>query len=175
MIKFSAVTALTLMIAAAGVTAATAQEMKQDMNEVRVKDIVISQPWSRATPPGAQIGAGYLVITNKGSTPDRFVGGTTPAAGKIEIHEMTTKDGVMTMRPVSGGVTIEPGKSVTLAPGGYHLMFTGLKAPLKQGSKLNATLEFEKAGKVDVTFDVQAIGAQSPSAMPMPGHSDHKM
>ena len=79
---------------------------------------------------------------------------------------MAMKDGVATMRPVSGGLLIEPGKSVALAPGGYHIMFTDLKKPLKQGDKFAATLEFEKAGKVDVTFDVQAVGAQSP----MPGH-----
>jgi len=169
MTRLSAMTAYSLLIAIACIGRAPAQEMK----EIKVQDIVITQPWSRATPPGAQIGAGYLVITNKGTAPDRFVGGSTPAAGKIEVHEMTMKDGVMTMRPVSGGLVIDPGKSVTLAPGGYHLMFTDLKAPLKQGDKLKATLEFEKAGKVDVTFEVQSIGAQSP--MPMPGHSDHKM
>jgi copper(I)-binding protein len=84
---------------------------------------------------------------------------------------MAMKDNVMTMRPMSGGLPIEPGKSVTLAPGSYHLMFENLKSPLKQGNKVKATLEFEKAGKVDVTFDVQAVGAQGP----MPSHPDHDM
>jgi periplasmic copper chaperone A len=138
---------------------------------VKVGDLQIDHPWSRATPAGTKVGAGYLVITNNGTSPDRLIGGSSPTAGKIEIHEMAMKDNVMTMRPVTGGLPIEPGKSVTLAPGGYHLMFVNLKSSLKQGSKLKATLEFEKAGKVDVTFDVQAIGAQGPS----PSHSDHYM
>jgi copper(I)-binding protein len=138
---------------------------------VKVGDLQIDHPWSRATPAGAKVAAGYLVITNTGGAADRLIGGTSSAAGKIEIHEMAMKDNVMTMRPMSGGLPIEPGKSVTLAPGSYHLMFENLKSPLKQGNKLKATLEFEKAGKVDVTFDVQAVGAQGP----MPSHPDHDM
>jgi copper(I)-binding protein len=146
---------------------------------VKVGDLQVDHPWSRATPAGTKIGAGYLVITNNGTSPDRLTGGSSPAAGKIEIHEMAMKNNVMTMRQVTGGLPIEPGKSVTLAPGGYHLMFVNLKSPLKQGSKIKATLEFEKAGKVDVTFDIQGIGAQSPTSGPsdheMPGQSNHKM
>jgi periplasmic copper chaperone A len=138
---------------------------------VKVGDLQIDQPWSRATPAGAKVAAGYLVITNTGSSPDRLTGGSSPAAGKVEIHEMAMKDNVMTMRPMTGGLPIEPGKSVTLAPGGYHLMFQNLKSPFKQGSKVKAALQFERAGKVDVTFDVQAVGAQGP----MPGQSDHDM
>jgi periplasmic copper chaperone A len=153
-----------VLIAAVCIGSATAQELK-------VGDLEINQPWSRATPGGAKVGAGYLTITNKGSAPDRFIGGSTPAAGKLEIHEMTMKDGVMTMRRINDGLAIEPGKTVTFAPGGYHIMFVDLKAPLKQGAKLAATLEFEKAGKFDVTFDVQAVGAKSP----VPAHSDHRM
>jgi periplasmic copper chaperone A len=164
MIKVSrAIVAIFLAAAACG-GSASAQDIKAG-------DLQIDHPWSRATPAGAKIGAGYLIIANKGATADRLIGGSTPAAGRVEIHEMAMKGNVMTMRPLSGGLTIEPGKSVTFAPGGYHLMFVDLKSPLKQGSKLTATLEFVKAGKVDVTFDVQAVGAQSP----MPERSEHKM
>jgi len=153
-----------LWLAAAGVGSMQAQETK-------VGDLVIDHPWSRATPKGAKVGAGYLVIKNTGSSPDRLVGGSTAAAGKVEIHAMAMKDNVATMRPVAGGVPIEPGKSVTLAPGGYHLMFVDVKSPLNQGDKLKATLEFEKAGKVEVAFEVQAVGAPSP----MSDHPGHKM
>jgi periplasmic copper chaperone A len=139
--------------------------------EIKAGDLQIEHPWSRATPGGAQVAAGYLVITNKGSAPDRLIGGTSPVAGKVEVHEMAMKDKVMTMRRVPGGLPIGAGKSVTLAPGGYHIMFEDLKAPLKEGTKFAATLEFEKAGKVDVTFDVQGVGAQAP----MPGGSGHDM
>jgi periplasmic copper chaperone A len=132
--------------------------------EVKAGDLVISQAWSRATPGGAKIGGGYLTIENKGSTPDRLVGGSADVADKVQVHEMTMKDGVMTMRPLEKGVTIEPGKTVKLAPGGSHLMLFDLKSPLKQGDKLPITLEFEKAGKVKLSLAVEGIGAQGPAA-----------
>ena len=131
--------------------------------EVKAGDLVITRAWSRATPNGAKIGSGYFTIENKGTTPDRLVGVSAEIAAKVEVHEMAMKDGVMTMRPLQAGLTIDPGKTVKLAPGGYHLMMFDLKSPLKQGDALPLTLEFEKAGKVKVTLDVQGIGAQGPA------------
>src|SRR5450432_3942363 len=131
--------------------------------EFQLGDLVISQAWSRATPGGAKIGAGYLTIENNGSVADRLMGGSGDVAAKIEVHEMAMNNGVMTMRPLDKGLAIEPGKTVKLAPGGYHLMLTDLKSPLQQGDKLPGTLEFEKAGKVKLTFDVQGIAAQAPA------------
>src|SRR3954468_8009637 len=131
--------------------------------DVKAGDLVISQAWSRATPGGAKIAGGYLTIENKGTAPDKLIGGSGDIAGKVEVHEMATKNGVMTMRPLEKGLTIEPGKTVKLAPGGYHLMMFDLKGPLKQGDKVPVTLEFEKAGKVTVSLDVQGVGAQAPA------------
>ena len=133
--------------------------------EVKAGDLVITQAWSRATPNGAKIGTGYFTIENKGAAPDRLVGVSADIAGKAEVHEMAINNGVMTMRPLENGLTIDPGKTVKLAPGGYHLMLFDLKSPLKQGDKLPITLEFEKAGKVQLTLDVQGIGAQGPGAV----------
>jgi copper(I)-binding protein len=132
--------------------------------EVKAGDLVVTQAWSRATPNGAKIGGGYLTIENEGSAADRLIGGSAEVAGKVEVHEMAMKNGVMTMRPLDTGLTIEPGKTVKLAPGGYHLMLFDLKSPLKQGDKIPLTLEFEKAGKVGVSLEVQGIGAQGPAA-----------
>jgi hypothetical protein len=126
-------------------------------------DLLISQPWTRATPGGAKIGGGYLTIENKGGAPDRLVAASGDFAGRVEIHEMAIKDGVMTMRQLDQGLVIEPGKTVKLAPGGYHLMLIDLKTPLKQGDRLPVTLEFEKAGKVTLSFDVQGVGAAGPA------------
>jgi periplasmic copper chaperone A len=156
--------AAAVLLSVAGFGGAAAQEFKAG-------DLSVDRPWSRATPAGAKVAAGYMVINNKGASPDRLVGISSSLAGRVEVHEMAMKDGVMTMRPVSGGLIVEPGKSVTLAPGGYHLMFMELKGPLKQGDKVPATLDFEKAGKVNVTFDVQSVGAQGPA----PGHGGHRM
>ena len=148
--------------------------------DVKAGDLVITQPWSRATPGGAKTGAGYLTIENKGSAPDRLVAVSGDVAGRIEVHEMAVNNGVMTMRPLEKGLVIEPGKTVALSPGGYHLMLMELKSPLKQGDKLPVTLEFEKAGKVAVTLVVQAIGAKGPggeggSMMKQHDHSGMKM
>src|SRR5581483_7119386 len=82
--------------------------------DVKAGDLVISQAWTRATPGGAKTGGGFLTIENKGSAPDKLIGASADAAGKIEVHEMTMNGGVMKMRPVEGGLTIDPGKTVKL-------------------------------------------------------------
>ena len=144
--------------------------------EVKAGDLVITQAWSRATPGGAKIAGGYLTIENKGAAPDRLIGGAGDVTARIEVHEMTMNNGVMTMRHLDKGLAIEPGKTVKLAPGGYHLMLTDLKGPLKQGDKVPVTLEFEKAGKVKLSLDVQGVGAQAPGgADRSDGHDMKKM
>jgi periplasmic copper chaperone A len=139
--------------------------------QVKAGELVIEDAWSRATPAGANVGAGYLVIKNSGTVADRLVGGTTDAARALEFHKMTVKDGMMTMEQIADGLLIEPGKSIIFTPGGYHVMFVDLYAPLKQGDKLQATLQFEKAGKVEVTFRVQSVGARGLTA----SHGSHTM
>jgi copper(I)-binding protein len=153
--------ASTLAYAALLSTVLTAPVQAQ---EAKTHDLVITQPWSRATPGGAKVAGGYLTIENKGCVPDRLLSGSTDVAKKIEIHEMTMNKGVMTMRPIDGGLAIEPGKTVKLAPGGDHLMFLELNSPFRQDERVAATLKFEKAGEVKVLFDVQGVGAQGPSA-----------
>ena len=142
--------------------------------EVKAGDLVITQAWSRATPGGAKIAGGYLTIENKGAAADRLMGGAMDVAARVEIHEMSMKDGVMTMRQLDKGLAIEPGKTVKFAPGGYHLMLMDLKSPLKQGDKVAVTLEFEKAGKVKLAFDVQDVGAQGPGGAGHSGGHDMK-
>jgi len=126
--------------------------------------IEIEQPWARATPKGATIGAGYMKITNTGSEPDRLVGGSASFAGRLEVHSMTMEQGVMKMREVKDGLEIKPGETVELKPGGYHMMFVGLKQPLKQGEDLTVTLKFAKAGTVEVKYPVEPVGAGGPAA-----------
>ena len=129
----------------------------------KVGTIEIEQPWARATPKGATIGAGYMKITNTGTEPDRLVGGSVSFAQHFELHSMTMEQGVMKMREVKDGLEIKPGETVELKPGGYHVMFVGLKQPLKQGADLTVTLNFAKAGTVDVKYPVEAIGAGEPA------------
>jgi hypothetical protein len=122
----------------------------------------IAHPWARATPKGAQVGGGYLSITNTGAAPDRLIGGATEVSKGFEIHEMSMDKGVMKMRLLPNGLEIKPGETVTLKPSGEHIMFTGLKAPLTKGEHVDATLKFEKAGEVKVFFLVGGIGQMSP-------------
>jgi periplasmic copper chaperone A len=125
--------------------------------------LTIEQPWSRATPGGARIGGGYLRITNAGTQSDRLIGGSIPGASRVEVHQMSIDGDIMRMKPVEGGLEIKPGATVELKPGSQHLMFMDLKAPLKEGERLKGTLVFEKAGKVEVDYDVRPIGGQGPA------------
>jgi hypothetical protein len=129
--------------------------------DVTAGSLKIFAPWARATPKGASVGGGYMTITNSGTAPDRLIGGSADVAGSFEVHEMKMDGGVMKMRPVANGIEIKPGQTVTLEPSGYHVMLVGLKQQLKQGEHFKATLEFAKAGKVDVDFTVEGLGAKS--------------
>jgi hypothetical protein len=143
--------------------------MPAQAEDVTVGGLKISAPWARATPKGASVGGGYMTITNTGTVPDRLIGGSTDIARGFEVHEMTMDGGVMKMRAVAGGIEIKPGQTVTLDPSGYHVMLVGLKEQLKQGGHFKATLQFAKAGKVDVDFTIEGIGATTGG-----GH-DHMM
>jgi periplasmic copper chaperone A len=135
--------------------------------------VKITDPWARATPKGASVGAGYMKITNSGATPDRLISGSTDAASRFELHQMTTENGVMKMRPLKEGLEIKPGETVEFKPNSFHVMLVGLKRPLTMGDHIKAALVFEKAGSVNVEYDVLAIGAGSDHDMPgmtMPGH-----
>lgn len=130
----------------------------------KVGEIEIADPWARATPKGASVGGAYMAITNHGTEADRLAGASTPAADRAEVHQMLMDKGVMSMRPVQGGLEIKPGETVTLNPQSFHLMLFGLKRPLAQGEHVQVTLDFAKAGKVDLEYVVESIGAQGPSA-----------
>jgi copper(I)-binding protein len=131
--------------------------------EFKAGDIVIEKPWARATPKGAEVGSGYVTIENKGAAPDRFTGGTTDFA-TVEIHQMSSENGVSQMRELKDGLSIPAHGSVGFSPGGYHLMFTHLTHPLTKGESVKATLNFEHAGAIEVEFGVTGIGAAAPGA-----------
>jgi copper(I)-binding protein len=125
----------------------------------------IRQPWSRATPKGSTVAAGFFTIVNRGAQPDRLVGGMAAASGRFELHEMSMKEGVMQMRPLPHGIEIKPGETLEFRPGSLHVMFIGLKQPLAAGDRVKGTLVFEKAGSVAIEYEVHALGAS-----PRPAH-----
>jgi periplasmic copper chaperone A len=125
----------------------------------QTSDVQITDAWARATPGGAQSAAAYVTVESTGG--DKLTGVSTPAAQKADIHSMTMNNGVMTMRQVDG-IDLPPGQKVTLKPGGYHIMMTGLAKPLEVGQSFPMTLNFAKAGAQQVTVTVEKIGAMAP-------------
>jgi copper(I)-binding protein len=136
---------------------------------VHLGALLIEDPWTRATPPGAPTAAAYVTITNNGSEPDRLIGATAGIADEVDLHEMTMQGDVMQMRPVPGGIDIAPGEKVSLMPGGYHLMLIGLGGTIGFGDDVPITLEFERAGTVSLMFHATVAGGGSPYSMGMGG------
>ena len=161
-----------LLAAALAASLSTARAQTSEGPIVRAGDLSIAKAWTRQSPPGATVGGGYLSITNTGTEPDRLVGVAAPFAPRVEIHEMAVADGVMRMSELEDGLLIPPGRTVDLAPGGYHIMFMDVTAPPAEGDTVRIVLRFERAGEVTVAMPVAAVGAP---AMPGAAHGgmDH--
>ncbi len=155
---------LATIVVLAGTAAICTWALPARAGDYDVGSIHISQPWSQPTPKGATAGVGYVTLTNKGTVPDKVSCVSDDASAQCQIHSMTMDGGVMKMRPVEGGLEIKPGESVTLKPGGNHIMFVSLKHPLEQGETVKVTLKFEHAGTIDVDYPVLAMGARPAGA-----------
>lgn len=123
--------------------------------------LAISHPWSRPTPPGTPVGVGYMTISNQGDTPVTLVSGQTPVAARVSIHETTTQDGLMKMRPLKDGLTVPAGETVTLKPHSYHLMLEQLEEPLREGDEVPLTLNFEELEPLEVRLYVEQRDTES--------------
>ena len=121
--------------------------------------IEISDAWSRATPPGAKVAAGYLTMRNKSAAADRLVGASSPAAARVETHVSEKQGEVMRMREVKGYEVPAKG-SFELKPGGAHLMLVDVRRPFKEGDKIPLVLRFQNAGEVKTELEVKGLGAQ---------------
>jgi copper(I)-binding protein len=128
-------------------------------HETKIGDIVITHPWSRQSPMAADVGAGFMVIQNNGQQDDRLVSATATISDNVQLHDMKMVDDVMKMVELAGGIPIPAGAKVELKPGSLHVMFMELKTPVKEGETFAGTLTFEKAGTVDVAFEVAAPNA----------------
>ncbi|MAU95475.1 MULTISPECIES: copper chaperone PCu(A)C [Aurantimonadaceae] len=147
--------AFAISVALTGVTAA---------HEFKTGDLVIDHPWSRTTPSGARTGAGYVTVTNNGTETDRLVGGSAEISEGFELHTSVIVDSVAKMRPLTNGLTIPAGATVTLEPGGTHAMLTGIKEPIQKGKPFAGTLVFERAGEVPIEFMVEGFGVRPEAA-----------
>ena len=126
----------------------------------REAGVRIVEPWTRATPPGAGVGAGYMTIANGTATPVRLLGGETEVAEKVEVHAMSMDGGVMRMRPLAEGLDVPAGGEVALKPSGMHLMLIGLKRPLVEGETVAMTLLFDGGARVETELPVEGIGGR---------------
>jgi copper(I)-binding protein len=126
-------------------------------------ELTIDNAFARATIGAGKNGTAYMTIQNDGAAPDRLLGATSEAAAKTMIHESRMVDGVMTMRHLDA-ITIAPGETVRLAPGGRHLMLMGLKAPLREGESLSVTLRFERSSDIAITLPIASFSANAPPA-----------
>lgn len=118
----------------------------------------IDHPVIRVASPASKTGAGFMTISNRGGVADRLLSVTTDASGRADLHGTVQQGNVMQMRAQSGGVAIPAGGKLAFAPGGLHVMFIGLKAPVPAGRMVKARLNFERAGAVDVMFKAEAAG-----------------
>lgn len=142
----------------------TAPAATHDAASVSVGSIAISGAFTRATLPNAPVGGGFFTLTNTGSQDDRLVSASADFADVAQIHAMAMQGDVMKMGQLKDGLVIPAGETVTLAPGGYHLMFMGLKHPLVEGETVAVTLTFEKAGSVTLDLPIGDPAADAPIA-----------
>lgn len=121
---------------------------------VTVGDLELTGGFTKAMLPGQPVGGGFVTITNKGSQDDVLISATSPTAGEVQLHEMAMVNDVMKMRQLPEGITIPAGQSVELKPGGLHLMFFKISEPFKEGAMVNVTLNFQKAGSVEIALPI---------------------
>jgi copper(I)-binding protein len=153
---------LTLSLAAGGALA----------QDYTVGSIRISQVWTREVPKGSKVAAGFMTLTNTGKEADTLIGGSSAIAGKLEVHEMKMDDGIMKMRELRPGLVIDPGATVVLRPGSFHIMLLDLKQPPKADTAIKGTLVFAKAGKVEIEYRVEPFGTRIPGDGGMPASRD---
>jgi copper(I)-binding protein len=140
-----------LMIALLGLAASPAASA-----DFAAKGLTIGHPWTRPAGQGGT-GAGYLTIANTGKAADVLIGVETPAARSASVHRSAMAGEVMTMRPMAA-LAIAPGQTVSLQPGGDHIMMVGLTRALSQGEKIPVTLVFQKAGRIQIALLVETTG-----------------
>lgn len=122
-------------------------------------DLAVRHPWTRATPPGAKVAAGYLEIRNSGKEPDRVIGAASAAAERVELHVLKREGEVVRMREVKD-FEVPARERLVLRPGGSHLMIVGLRKPLAKGERIPLTLRFERAGDLRFELEVQAMDSR---------------
>ncbi len=132
---------------------------------VQKGDLLLSGAWARQSFGKAANSAGFMTIKNRGSSDDLLIGVSSTISKKTELHTHIKDGDVMRMRRVEGGIKVPKNGSTELKPGSLHVMFIGLKEPLKAGASFPLTLTFKNAGDVTLTMTAQKKA--------MPAKMDH--
>lgn len=128
-------------------------------------DVTIDDPFARASAGGAKVGAVFMTLKNSGPAADALVAAESPVAARAELHTHIREGEIIRMRPVEA-IDVPPGGTVSLQPGGLHVMLIDLRQPLRQGEAFPLTLTLAKAGTMTIQVPVK-----SPAEMaPMPSH-----
>lgn len=117
--------------------------------------IYIDHPMIQEAPPNAPVLGGYIMLQNNGPEDDRLIGIESQAVEKVELHRTVMTNDIASMTPMTEGLPIPAGNIVWLGDDGTHAMFVKPKARYRDGDELQATLIFEKAGRIDVMFKVE--------------------
>lgn len=174
------IAALTVVAGLSGTALADGHEYNHDGHALHggshapktATQVSVDSAWARASPGRATTGGAYVSVTNRATVADRLVAIETPVAGRAEVHSHIDDNGIMRMRKIDA-IDVAPGGTITMMPGGYHIMLMGLHKPLKKGDKIPITLIFEKAGKVTADVHVQALGSMGPMGGNPGGHGTH--
>ena len=153
-----------LFTASAVTAAAILSQAASAQSAATPSPVTVSNAWAKTTVPGGKVSAAYMDI--KSSAPVKLLKAETSIAGNVEIHNMSMNDGVMEMKAVEA-IDVPANKTVSLKPGGYHVMLMMLAASINQGDSVPIKLTFEGADKKPFTVDVKAKAKESSSA-------DHK-
>ena len=126
-------------------------------------ELHLTDAWARETVSGQTATAAYLRIANGGGSGDRLVAVTAPVPARASLHASWREDQIARMRPIEGGLEMPPGETVTLEPGGAHVMIENLAEPLHPGETLRLNLRFTRSGERTIEVSVQSAGASGPA------------
>jgi len=133
-------------------------------------NVTVSDAWARASAGMAKAGGAFMTLTNTATHDHTLVSASSDIAKRVELHTHIMDDGVMKMREVEGGINVPTGETVMLAPGGLHVMFLGLHAPLKEGTTFPLTLTFDSGRSTTVDVKVMSVGHMGNAAGHTAGH-----
>jgi periplasmic copper chaperone A len=146
-------------VAILGLSGCQSTGHKMDHSEMsKTQKLMVHAPWARASAGMAKAGAAFMTITNNSMHNDKLIAASSNISERTELHTHLLDNGIMRMRQVEH-IDLPKGELVALKPGGFHIMFIKLKNKLKKGDKFPVTLEFKKAGKVEVQVEVKTAGA----------------